>query len=66
MVLVTTSCILPLTYLSLVAKIGDAVSLQWATSSENNSGFEIEHCPNGRSWNKIAFVDRSLPLTGNR
>jgi hypothetical protein len=71
---VTISCSLPVTLLSFtVAKIEDGVSLLWATASEqNNRGFNIEHCSDGRSWNVIAFAgsktengNSKLPLNYN-
>lgn len=39
-------------------KNGDSVELFWETASElNNKGFQVEHSPDGATWNNIAFIE---------
>jgi len=39
-------------------KNGDSVELSWETASElNNEGFQVEHSPDGATWDDIAFVE---------
>ncbi len=38
------------------------VLLEWSTSSETgNSGFEVEHSEDGKTWHKVGFVESKAP-----
>ncbi|MET7259662.1 hypothetical protein KOM01_033010, partial [Dyadobacter fermentans] len=55
---IETESPMPVTLISFnVRQEGGIASLQWATSSEENSkGFEIERSANASAWTRIGFV----------
>jgi autotransporter-associated beta strand protein len=50
--------LLPVTWLSFTAEnSGQDALLKWATASEQNSKeFEIQHSPNGQTWNAVGTI----------
>ncbi len=64
---IETESPMPVTLASFNTRLeGSVVTLQWATSSEENSkGFEIERSANASVWTKIGFVPTLAPETGS-
>lgn len=64
---IETESPMPVTLVSFNTRLeGSVVTLQWATSSEENSkGFEIERSANASVWTKIGFVPTLAPETGS-
>jgi hypothetical protein len=59
---IVDNVVLPLTLLSFDAKAlnNSKVKLTWSASEDNNSvGYEIQHSPDGRDWEYVAFVSAS-------
>ncbi|MEL6656747.1 MAG: T9SS type A sorting domain-containing protein [Bacteroidota bacterium] len=56
-----TDGLLPVVYHHLQASVeASTVTLEWSTENEeNNSGFEVEHSIDGRTWQVLGFVSGS-------